>query len=104
MIMSLLLDGRRSLQNDDQKLEASSVLVEYVLTFSPGLNFPRAHCYNTCQCPAARPMFIKLLRLGEEIVGKVYKRKRTDRDRKTDRQTDSCCCWRRLLRCLHQCH
>jgi len=23
------------------------VLVEYVPTFSPGLNFPRAHCYDT---------------------------------------------------------
>jgi len=66
------------------------VLVEYVPTFSPGLNFPRAHCYNTRQCTAAvavMPLVIKLLLLGEGIVAKVYKTKRTDRDRKTDRQT-----------------
>jgi len=32
------------------------------------------------------PLVGKLLLLGEGIAGKVYKRKRTDRDRKTDRQ------------------
>ena len=63
-----------------------AVLVEYVPTFSPGLNFPRTHCYSTHQCTAAMPFVVKLLLLGEGIVGKVYKRKRTDRDRKTDRQ------------------
>ena len=65
------------------------VLVEYVPTFSPGLNFPRAHCYDTRQCTAAiavMPLAVKLLLLGEGIVVIVSKRKRTDRDRQTDRQ------------------
>jgi len=58
----------------------------YVPTFSPGLNFPHAHCYNTLQCTAAiaaMPLVVKLLLLGEGIVGKVHKRKRTDRYRQT---------------------
>ena len=64
------------------------VLVEYVPTFSRGLNFLRAHCYNTRQCTvviAAMPLIVKLLLLREEIVRKVHKRKRADR---TERQTD----------------
>ena len=59
-------------------------------TFSPDLNFTRAHCYNTRQCTAAiavMPLVVKLQLLGEGIVGKVYKRKRIDRERKTDRST-----------------
>jgi len=66
------------------------VLVEYMPTFSPGLNFPRAHCYDTRQCTAAipaMPLVVKLLLLGEGIVVKVNKIKRTDRDRKTNRPT-----------------
>jgi len=64
------------------------VLVEYVPTFSPVLNFPCAHCYDTRQCTAAiaaMPLVVKLLLLGEGIVVKVNKRNRRDRDRKTDR-------------------
>ena len=67
-------------------------LAEYVPTFPspPHLNFHRAHCYNIRQCAAtiaAMPLAVKLLLLGEGIVGKVYKRNRTDREIKTDRQT-----------------
>ena len=64
-----------------------SVLVEYVPTFSPGLNFLGAHCYITRKRTAAvavMPVVVKLLLLGEGIVGKVLKRKRTDPDRQTD--------------------
>jgi len=49
-----------------------------VPTFPPGLIFPRAPCYNPRQCTAAvaaMPLVVKLLLLGEGIVGKVLKRK-----------------------------
>jgi len=58
-----------------------------VPTYLPGLNFPGAHCYNTCKSTAAVaavPLVVKLLLLGVGIVGKVLKRKRTDPDRQTD--------------------
>src|SRR6218665_1173147 len=45
---------------------------------------------DTRQCKAAiaaMPLVIKLLLLGEGIVVKINKRKRTDRDRKTGRPT-----------------
>src|SRR6218665_2066209 len=80
------------------------VLVKYVPTFSPGLNSSRTHCYDTRQCTAAMPLVVKLLLLGEGIVGKVNKRKRADRYRKTDCRSDSCCCWCGLLGCLTHCH
>src|SRR6218665_3008962 len=67
----------------------SGVLVELVPTFSPGLNVPRSHCYNTRQCTAAvtaMTLLIKLLLLGEGIVGKFNKRKRTDKHRQPDRR------------------
>jgi len=55
------------------------VLVEYVPTFSPGLNYLCAHYYNNPrQCTAAiadMPLVVKLLLLGEGIFGKVYKRR-----------------------------
>src|SRR6218665_3865372 len=63
------------------------VLVELVPTFSPGLNVPRSHCYNTLQCTAAvaaMPLVLKLLLLREGIIGKFNKRKRTDKHRQTD--------------------
>src|SRR6218665_3432242 len=52
---------------------------------SIGLNSRRAHCYNTRQCTAvvaAKALVVKLLLLGEGIVGKVHKRKRTNPDRR----------------------
>ena len=45
---------------------------------------------------AAMPSVVLLLLLGEEIIGKF--RKETPQT-----QTDSCCCWRRLLECMPQC-
>src|SRR6218665_3665242 len=83
--LTIILLARRRLLNVER--EGSPVLVEYGPAFSPGLHFPRSHCYNNRQCTAAMPLVIKLLLLGEGIVGKVYKRRITDRDRKTDRQT-----------------
>jgi len=65
------------------------VLVEYVPTFSPGLNFPCAHYYNTRQrtaAVAAMPLVVKLLLVGDDVV-KVNIRKRTDQNRKADRPT-----------------
>src|SRR6218665_1349131 len=61
------------------------VLVELVPTFSPGLNVPGSHCYNTCQCTAAvaaMPLVVKLLLLGDGIVGQ----KKENRQTQTDRQ------------------
>jgi len=89
--------ARKSLKKNKPTLLGNPwVLVEYVPTFPPGQNYPRAHCYNTRQCTAAMPLVVKLQLLGEGIVVKVNNRKRTDRDRKTD----SCCCWCRLLKLL----
>jgi len=54
---------------------------------SPGITFPRAHCYNTRQCTAAvaaMPSVVPLLLLGEDIVEKLKKR---NRQTETDRQT-----------------
>jgi len=75
-----------------------AVLVEYVPTFSPGLNFPPHTDTTPAQCTAAMPLFIKLL-LGRESL-----EKKENKPRQKERQFDSCCCWRRVLRCLHKCH
>src|SRR6218665_1152730 len=66
---------------------------------SPGLTFPRAHCYSTSQCTGAvaeMPSVVPLLLLGEGIIGTLKKRNRqTETDRQTDRQT------KRQLEAIH---
>jgi len=65
----------------------TTVLVELVPTFSPGLNIPRSNCYNTHQCTAAvaaMPWSSSCFCYGRESVGKFNKRKRTDKHRQTD--------------------
>ena len=53
---------------------------------SPGLTFPRAHCYSIRQCTdavAEMPSVVPLLLLGEGVIGKLKKR---NRQTETDRQ------------------
>src|SRR6218665_1848859 len=72
---------------DSIELDPKSVLVELVPTFSPGLNVPRSNCiqhppmHSCCSCYA---LVVKLLLLGEGIVGKFNKRK--NRQTQTDRR------------------
>src|SRR6218665_933547 len=54
----------------------------------PLLQPPPMHSWYSCY---ASPLVVKLLLLGEGIVGKVCKRKRTDRDRQTVAAAGAAC-------------